>query len=526
MYKLKTNVIAMFCALFVIGCAQVRSISGGEKDTTPPVIIGTEPPTNTLRFSENGFTLSFDEYVQLRDLQKELLISPPLASPPEVKVRQRSVEVSWKDSLRPQTTYIFGFGNAIADVNESNILRDVTYVFSTGDQLDSLECAGTVREALSDKMMSGTKVLLFDSLSHVFSSEVQPAYFARTDEKGLFRFKYLREGSYLLCALSDENGNNHFELGESIDWMEGVQVKKDRDSLLYALNLSIPNDTLVRGFDYKVDSSGVVKWKVEKWMSDIRVRSLSGDSIVQWNTADSVFASVYKGCSKKADLEVSCGGRVVDTLMIESLRSGNERFRLNYTSLPKLRANDAVPVASPRPISGVDSTQIRCYVDSMEVMGTGLLHDAATCRLLFDKAPGSNCRVLLLPGAITDDCGAVNDTLKFSFAVYESKELGSLRFKAPSVVKNSPYVFQLLDRTKQVVFENKQVSETEWVIDQLVPGDYTAVLLEDTNGNGHFDPMTINPMQKTERNHVYQGNIQVRANWEVVIDWPAWKESN
>jgi hypothetical protein len=108
--------------------------------------------------------------------------------------------------------------------------------------------------------------------------------------------------------------------------------------------------------------------------------------------------------------------------------------------------------------------------------------------------------------------------------VHEAKELGSLRFKVPSAVKNSPHVFQLLDRTKQVVYEKKRVSETEWEIDQLVPGDYTAVLLEDSNGNGHFDPMIINPMQRTERNHQYQGNIQVRANWEVVIDWPAWNE--
>jgi hypothetical protein len=212
--------------------------------------------------------------------------------------------------------------------------------------------------------------------------------------------------------------------------------------------------------------------------------------------------------------------------MIESLRSANERFRLSHLASQKFRMSDSVVVQSPRPIAILDPTQIRCYVDSVEVMCTGLLDDAAICRLLFDKAPGKNCRVLLLPGAITDDCGAVNDTLKFSFAVYESKELGSLRFKAPSVVKNSAYVFQLLDRTKQVVFENKRVSETEWVIDQLVPGDYTAVLLEDTNGNGHFDPMTIDPMQKTERNHLYQGNIQVRANWEVVIDWPVWNGSN
>lgn len=489
-------------------------------------MIGTEPPSNALRFSENGFTLSFDEYVQLRDLQKELLISPPLTSPPEVKVRQRSVEVSWKDSLRPQTTYIFGFGNAIADVNESNILRDVTYVFSTGNQLDSLQCMGSVRHAQADKMMTGTKVLLFDSLSHVFSTDVHPAYFARTDEKGLFRFDYLREGRYVLCALSDENGNNHFELGESIDWVEGVQVSAGSDTLTHALFLSTPLDTLVRGFDYNVDSAGVVKCKVEKWMPDLRIRNLSGDSIVQWSAADTVFAAVYKECSKQSEIEVSCGSRVVDTLMIESLRSANERFRLSHGASQKLRMSDSVVVQSPRPIALVDPMFIRCYLDSVEVKFTTVLSNAATCELLFEKASGANYKVLLLPGAITDDCGAVNDTMRFSFAIFVSKELGSLRFKVPPVVKNSPFVFQLLDRTKQVVFENKQVSETEWVIDQLVPGDYTAVLLGDTNGNGHFDPMKIAPMQNTERNHLYQGSIQVRANWEVVIDWPLWSEAN
>jgi hypothetical protein len=108
--------ILVFCSFaLVVGCAQVRPISGGEKDTTAPQVIASSPPANSILFNSNSFELVFDEYVQLRDLQKELLVSPPLKKLPKVKARQRSIEVSWDDTLHAQTTYIFQFGKSIAE---------------------------------------------------------------------------------------------------------------------------------------------------------------------------------------------------------------------------------------------------------------------------------------------------------------------------------------------------------------------------------------------------------------------------
>lgn len=516
------HISIVVACLLTMGCAQVRSISGGEKDTTAPKLLAVVPETKSLHFNGNTFTLFFDEYIQLRDVQKELLISPPLASSPRVKVRQRSLEVSWDDTLRRETTYLFQFGKSIADVNESNTLDDLNYVFSTGSRLDSLVCMGSVIDAFTDKPINAVKVLLFDSLQHIFNPSLRPAYFARTNERGVFQFNYLREGQYVLCALSDENGNNHFDIGESIDWREGIHATVD--SISHELFMSTPRDTVVRGFNYVTDSSGVLKFRVEPWCPPIRVTSLSNDSIVQWQLSDTLYAVFHSACEKRLDLAVICGEKTMDTLSVERIADENTDMRVFTLSGSKMKAADSVVVQTHRPILSVDDTFLKCYADSLEIgcasSKSGYTHRVVQC----DKKAGVNYSIVALPGWLTDDCGETNDTLRIRFSTYEMKELGSLRFNFPDSSLSGAYVFQLLDRAKNVVAERNPIRSKEYVVDYLVPGDYTAVICHDSNGNGYFDPLRLNPLMKTERNYVYGAAIQVRANWEVVVDWPDFLE--
>ena len=109
MYNARYQIALFFTLLLAAGCAQVRSISGGEKDTTPPTVMSAFPQSNTLHFESSSFVVLFDEYIQLRDLQKELLVSPPLRKTPTVKVQKLGMEVSLDDTLKAQTTYIFQF---------------------------------------------------------------------------------------------------------------------------------------------------------------------------------------------------------------------------------------------------------------------------------------------------------------------------------------------------------------------------------------------------------------------------------
>jgi uncharacterized protein (DUF2141 family) len=407
-------------------------------------------------------------------------------------------------------------------VNESNILEDFTYVFSTGSSLDSLHCEGMVIDALNDKPGAALKIALFDSLSQVFAADKRPAYITRSDAAGHFRFDYLRNGSFTLCALSDENNNNRYDIGESIDWKEMVSSAMPSDSALHRLEISTPRDTMFRGFSFSTDSSGVVKCRYDRWMDAVVVRSQNADSVVQWVANDSLYFTPWKACEKPVELYVTCGRSAPDTTESEYLASEVTSFKPGQSASSKMRTTDAVLVSGKRPIAAVNDAMLQCFKDSISITSRSQAVNPVQREIIFDRKPGGKYEVRMLPGWITDDCGNTNDTLEFSFSTYDTKELGSLRFKMPECARKSTCTFQLFDKSKKLVYYAPEIVAAEWVLDHLPAGEYTAFICDDINRNGRFDPLQISPKVITERNHYYQGAIQVRANWEVVVDWPAW----
>lgn len=73
--------------MVVIGfaqCAQQTSLGGGDRDTTPPQLDSTKtvvPANGTLNFQASRIIIPFDEYVQLKDKEKQILITPFLETP-------------------------------------------------------------------------------------------------------------------------------------------------------------------------------------------------------------------------------------------------------------------------------------------------------------------------------------------------------------------------------------------------------------------------------------------------------------
>jgi hypothetical protein len=135
-------ILAGFWTMVPTGCANIIPPSGGPRDTIPPQLLTAVPHDSTLNFNARRITFTFDEYVDLQDVQNNLLFTPTFEINPEVAVRGKNVTVRFRDSLLPNTTYIFNFGNAIRDVNEANALRNFTYVFSTGSVLHSITLTG------------------------------------------------------------------------------------------------------------------------------------------------------------------------------------------------------------------------------------------------------------------------------------------------------------------------------------------------------------------------------------------------
>ncbi len=139
---LKTAVILLFMGAFLTRCANIMSPDGGPKDSLPPVITHLMPNNFTTNFKEKKIYIEFNEYVQIKDQNKELFTSPAMKKMPLISTRGKGIVITIRDTLKENTTYAIDFGSAIRDNNEGNPLNAMRYVFSTGESVDSLICSG------------------------------------------------------------------------------------------------------------------------------------------------------------------------------------------------------------------------------------------------------------------------------------------------------------------------------------------------------------------------------------------------
>lgn len=208
--------------LLLFGCAQETAPTGGQKDTQPPIAVKSKPNNKQTNFLDNSISITFNEFVVLKDAVNQILISPPIFPKPTFSIKGKSVVVNLKNSeLEPNTTYNIFFGDAIQDLHEGNIIPNFHYVFSTGETIDSLSFSGVVVHAFEDTQQEGVFVMLylndndtipFDSLPY----RVLPRYICRTQKNGFFNFSNLHHGEYKIFALKDENRNFLYDLPEEM----------------------------------------------------------------------------------------------------------------------------------------------------------------------------------------------------------------------------------------------------------------------------------------------------------------------
>jgi len=210
------TIIWQVIILIIAGCAKVGVPTGGEKDTYPPVFQMSEPPQYTTNFDEKSIDIYFDEYLQFKELNKELLISPPLPERPLITVREKSVRIILNNELIPKTTYTINFGNSIADNNEGNILPDFEYVLSTGSTIDSLSVTGKVRDAFTHQTQpeNVVMVMLYENLADSAPLKEIPRYVGRINKYGLFSINNIPPGIFRIIALMDKDRDLLYDPGE------------------------------------------------------------------------------------------------------------------------------------------------------------------------------------------------------------------------------------------------------------------------------------------------------------------------
>lgn len=230
---LRTVVVLFFASAFFSRCASMMIPTGGPRDTLPPVIVNMTPDnfsTDRPLVGHGKIYIEFDEFVQLKDQQKEFFTSPQMKKKPTVTLRGRGIVIQLRDTLLPNTTYALNFGSALRDNNEGNPLHSMRYVFSTGPKIDSMILSGYTADAYKADSVSKTFIWFFpaDSVEDIaeYDSTIfkyKPAVIARAENNGIFIAQNLKPVPYRVYAVQDKNDNQLYEPGsDQVGFLDGT----------------------------------------------------------------------------------------------------------------------------------------------------------------------------------------------------------------------------------------------------------------------------------------------------------------
>ena len=467
---LLTALTVVIIGLFVIasgtGCASIAPPTGGPRDSLPPVLVNINPRDSARLFNEKRIIVTFNEFVQLADIQKNLIVSPTPKVNPVVEVKLRSVVINIKDTLEPNTTYSLDFGTGIRDLNEGNVYPDFRYVFSTGTTIDTLELSGRVLVAETGKADSTLVAMLHNILDDSAVVKEKPRYVARLDTMGYFNFRNIAPGTYRMYALKDEGGQRRF----------------------------LSKEQLFAFADSTVDS-----------------RSMKSDFLL--------YAFLEKDTSTKKSL--SSLPEVEPKKPSEDRGDNRLRFQNNLAGGNLDLLENLEFDFSPEPLRNFDSTKV-LFTDEAFKPLTGYHFEMDTSRkkvtLVYPWAEDTRYNVIIDTLFAEDTSGRrilKPDTLFIQTKRNAEYGLVRLRFIGLSMADNP--VLQLVQgdkvRYSHVFVNNTFNAPLFW------PGEYELRIVSDRNKNGVWDTgQFFGEKRQPERVRRISRKINVKANWDNEVD--------
>lgn len=451
--SLLTIIVVAIIVVSSLGCAQIGMPTGGPRDTIPPKLVKATPANNSTNFQGNKITLSFDEYVNVVDVINNVIVSPLQKNNPAVDYKLRTVTVRLKDTLLPNTTYSINFGDAIKDNNEGNPMRNFTYVFSTGNTIDSLEQPGKVVIAENGKVDSSLIVLLYRSNDDSAVQKRKPDYIAKLDGKGNFRFKNLSAGTYKIYALKDGDG------GKTYNSKYELFAFADRDISVSASNEPV---TLYASAEEKDNRTAIAANIASAFNKDKRLRYTSVSTPLAQELTDPLELNFNKPL------------RTIDTTKLFLFDSSKNRITAYSVSLD-----------STKKIFKLSAS----WKEEMKY------------RLIIDKA------------AFTDTSNnnlAKTDTIRISTKKISDYGNVVLRFTNLDLSKHPV----LLLVSAEAIKYSFPLTSSEWRKGLIKPGEYEIRILFDENQNGKWDAGKYSLKRQPEKVTTLLQKLNVKGDWD------------
>lgn len=520
----KTLVFLSLLLVLLHNCARKGRPSGGPKDETAPIMVIAKPANETVNFKENNIRIYFDEYIVLKNLSKQLIVSPPFKNSPLITPQgtaSKYINIEILDTLKPNTTYTFNFGDAIQDNNENNKLERFKYVFSTGDFLDSLKIGGSVKDAVIEKPSKNYNVLLYKIDSTYNDSLVfkrKPDYVTKTIDSVNFEFTNIAEGDYKVFALDEENSDYLFSPSTDKIGFYETTVSLPKDTLITTPIIVFTEELPYKFKRGKEETKGKIFFGYSGKQDSMKVELISkvpadfrsfsrlekeSDSLSYWHTPVEADSLNFIVTNKE----------VIDTATVRLRKKKIDSLQISSTIKGSFHINDTLAITTNNPIISYDESKFSLVDADTTAIDFKLQKvDFDKIHILFDKKIKTSYRLTLLPEAIEDlFLVKSKDTLVFRLSTKETEDYGNISL---DVKKNldSPVIIELLSKNivvkKEVVTSSKKI---EFAL--LEPKEYTIRAIIDENNNGIWDTGNYLLSKQPEKIVYFPQKIELRANW-------------
>jgi len=520
-------IFIMTVLIFIVSsCARRGRPEGGPKDEDKPIMVKTDPE-KSIHFDADEIKIYFDEYIKLKDVNSQLIISPPLKYPPIISPQgtpSKRITIRIKDTLQENTTYTFNFGQSVIDNTEGNILENFKYIFSTGDYIDSLEVKGRIKDAFDLEMLESPTLMLYP-INEKFKDSIifseKPMYVGSTIDSVNWNISNIKEGKYLLVALNDNSKNYKYDPKEDKIGFQTNYITVPKDTsynmtlFKEILPFKLPSKPkeLTKGhiiFGYEGDPKDFEVKPISETKSDFKSYTYfdkQKDTLHYWflnYDKDSILMTI----SKKI---------ILDTVKIKLKSDEIDSLKISASVSGVLHLRDTLKIASNVPMIKIDTSKITFIdKDSLPVIYNALFTKNRN-RILFNftKKEQNKYRVDLLPGAVTDIYGVENDSLKVEFATKKSTNYSAL-FLTIDNVKSYPIIIELIDNRGNAIVQKYADEPREYKFLNLLPAKYKIRIIYDTNNNKKWDTGNFLLKQQPEEVYYFDNIIDAKANWALI----------
>ncbi|KFC23976.1 Ig-like domain-containing protein [Epilithonimonas lactis] len=538
----------LFASFVLVSCARVGSPIGGAKDSIAPKMIASNIDTTRVNVPRNTkeLRIDFDEYIQLKDISKNLIISPPIKYTKIIpsSTGNKYLEIQWKDTLQANTTYNFNFGNSIVDLNESNVLPYFNFAFSTGEKLDDLYISGTVSDALGNLKNSEGKdknlVVGLFQVKDTMNYRQKPYYISKADEDGYFELNYLTPGKYKIIGFDDENSNSIYDIGK-----ENVAFQKDEINLeasISGLKLKIfPSKKEVRYKEMSIVTGGVlmtfegnpesviVKTVGDK-PADYKVRHKpKSDSIKIWFDAakENIGATVSENLRFSYDT-----GSKQDTVSIFYKKPAKDEMTITNPFSNKLAPETDFRFTSNYIIDKIQPENWKLVSDSIVQDFTASISELDSTQIMIRSnfVVGKKYQLTVPKNTLGSFYKRLSESVRFDFEVAKAEDFGSFSAHLTNLPAQKFWIQLLDDKNEPAYQKYTNLADVKFV--NLKPGAYKLRILVDNNENGVWDSSDFAKEIAAEDVYLFKKvgdkeimtKVNIRPMWEINENWDLAKE--